>query len=132
MHLLKVIIPGTLSQARAEKIIFTSCKWLQAAYRASVITCRRFHEEPGEVTGWKCGEALGQDGEEEGLALSPFGYPSSFPTKSLQTFWKLLNFNEGQDRCDPPDRGLKANLSKQHLKTMSNWPNYHTLVEHKI
>ena len=32
----------------------------------------------------------------------------------------LLNLNEGQDECDPPDRGLKANLSKLLLKTMSS------------
>lgn len=131
LHLLRVIIPGTLSQARAEKIIFTSCKWLQAAYRAAVITCGgSFRRGLMKWQEWKCGEDSGGGVGEGGL--SPSGHPSSFPTKSLQTFWKLLNLNEGQDKCDPPDRGLKAYLSKLHLRTMSSWPNYHTLAEYKI
>lgn len=62
LHLLRVIIPGTLSQARAEKIIFTSCKWLQAAYRAAVITCGGLHEGPDEVTRVKMWRGLGGSG----------------------------------------------------------------------
>lgn len=74
----------------------------------------------------------GWGGAGERWGLSPSGHPSSFPMKSLQTFWKLLNLNEEQDECDPPDRGLKANLSKLHLKNMSNQAKHHTLVENKI
>lgn len=131
LHLLRVIIPGTLSQARAEKIIFTSCKWLQAAYRAAVITCGGLHEGPDEVTRVKMWRGLGGGGGGR-RGSSPPGYPSSFPTKALQTFWKLLSLNEEGDECDPPGRGLKANLSELHLKTVSSWPNYHTLVVYKI
>lgn len=134
LHLLRVIIPGTLSGARAEKIIFTSCKWLQTAYRAAVITCRG--SSPGAWWSDKrqnVEKTLGAVGGGGGRwDLSPSGHPSSFPTKFLQTLWKLLNLNEGRDECDPPDRGLKANLSKLHLKIMSSWSNYHTLVEYKI
>lgn len=61
---------------------------------------------------------VGGGGRRQGL--SPSGYPSSFPTESLQTFWKLLNLNEEGDECDPPGRGLKANLSELHLKTVSS------------
>lgn len=40
LHLLKVITPRALSQERTEKIAFSSCKWLQPAYGAAVITPR--------------------------------------------------------------------------------------------
>lgn len=40
LHLLKVITPRALSQERTENITFSSCKWLQTAYGAALITPR--------------------------------------------------------------------------------------------
>ena len=84
-----------------------------------MITCGGLHEGPDEVTRVKMWRGLGGGGGGRWGSSAP-GYPSSFPTKALQTFWKLLSLNEEGDECDPPGRGLKANLSELHLKTVSS------------
>lgn len=57
--------PRDIISERPEKVIFTSCKWLRAAYGVAVITCRGLLARPAAVTGVKTwGRHWGQGGQE--------------------------------------------------------------------
>lgn len=87
-----------------------------------MITCGGLHEGPDEVTRVKMWRRLRSSGggRRREMGLVSFRPSIFLPHEISPDVLVLLNLSEGQDECDPPDRGLKANLSKLLLKTMSS------------